>query len=144
MSTTQLPHLISAPVVSVIVNHFNPAKSSKSAAMLNFALEALAANTLNSLGLIIVDRSGDRGPDLAEKSRLRNWRNLECTHKGAVANIYNQGMEAATGEYRVRMASDIFVPSGWDQCLISAMQKTRAWMAAPYLTNSDYASKTYP
>jgi GT2 family glycosyltransferase len=130
-------------LTSVIVNYYNPSRSPKSTAMLHFALEALAANTSSTLELILVDGSGATNVDLAEKCKLRNWRYLECPHKGVFAKIYNQGMQAAAGEYRVWMASDIFVPAGWDRVLISELRRTGAWMAAPYLTNSDYASQTY-
>lgn len=132
------------PLVSVIVNYFNPKDNPRISATLNLALESLAAYTEYPLELIIVDGSGRKSPELALKSQERGWIYLECTAKGSTsfARTYNQGMEAATGDYRVWMASDIFVNVNWEKNLIAELERTKAWMAAPLLTSSDYLAQT--
>jgi glycosyltransferase involved in cell wall biosynthesis len=138
-----LPNSPTPPLVSVIINFFNPDDLPRLNAMVTFSLECMAAYTEYPLQLILVDGSGKRTPTVADRCAQRGWTYLECPHKGAFARIYNQGMEAATGDYRVWMASDIFVTTGWEKRLISEMQRTGAWMAAPYLTNSDYPAQVY-
>jgi len=130
------------PLVSVVINFFNPNDVPRLNAMVLFALECLAAYTEYPLELILVDGSGKRTVAVADRCAERGWIYLECPDKGAFARIYNQGMQAAKGEYCVWMASDLFVTAGWEKKLIGEMRRTGAWMAAPYLTNSDYPSQT--
>jgi GT2 family glycosyltransferase len=131
------------PRVSVVINFYNPNDVPRVTAMVLFCLESVAAYTVYPLELILVDGSGKITDAVAETCSKRGWIYLQCPHKGAFARIYNQGMEAATGDYRVWMASDIFVTSGWEQKLIAEMQRTGAMMAAPYLTNSDYPGQVF-
>lgn len=137
---------MSDPVVSVVVNYFNPQDNPRVAAMVLFALECLAAFTESPHELILVDGSGKVSPAISDHCGERGWNYQTCPDKGAFALIYNQGMRAARGRFGVWMASDIFVCTGWDKKLIAELERTGAWMAAPYLTNSDYLSQTrnYP
>jgi len=133
-----MPTLQSPPTLSVIINFYNPNDVSRITTMVLLAMECIVAYTTSPLELILVDGSGKKTEAVAEECQKRGWIYLECPQKGAFSRIYNQGMEAATGDYRVWMASDLFVTSGWDLKLIAEMQRTGAMMATPYLTNSDY------
>jgi GT2 family glycosyltransferase len=129
------------PLVSVIVNYFNPNEHSQLEAMIIFTLECLNTCTSYPLELIIADGSGKRSELLANKSQQRGWIYLESSFRETFAQTYNRGMVVATGDYRVWMASDIFVTKGWEKHLIKELERTGAWMAAPYLTYSDYVSQ---
>lgn len=130
-----------ASLVSVVVNFYNPNDVPRINAMVTLAMECLAVYTQYPLDLILVDGSGKPTPVIADRCAQRGWTYLQCPHKGAFAKIYNQGMEAAKGDWRVWMASDIFVTTGWEQRLIAEMRRTGAWMAAPFLTHSDYPAQ---
>lgn len=128
----------SQPLVSVIVNYFNPTENTCISAMLDFVLESLSAHTQYPLELIVSDGSGIKSSILAEKCDKRGWKYLSTTEKSGFAQSYNLGMKVATGDYLVWMASDILVCRDWEVRLISELERTKAWMAAPYLSNSDY------
>lgn len=130
------------PLVSVIVNYFNPDEHSQLEAMIIFTLECLSNYTSYPLELILADGSGKRSELLVNKCQEREWMYLESSCKETFAQTYNRGMVAATGDYRVWMASDIFVTKGWEKTLIRELERTGAWMAAPYLTSSDYIPQT--
>lgn len=132
-----------APLVSIIVNYFNPGGNERVSAMLNFVLESVGANTEHPLELIVADGSGKKFTDIAAKCEERGWKYIYSRQKEGFAETYNKGMQAATGDYRVWMASDIIVSRGWEKRLISELERTGAWMAAPYLTSSDYQGQVY-
>lgn len=137
---------MSSPVISIVINYFNPQDNPRVRSMVLFGMECLTAFTESPFEIILVDGSGVPSPAVFDRCRERGWSYLTCSDRGAFARIYNQGMQAARGQYGVWMASDIFVCSGWDKKLIAETERTRAWMAAPYLTNSDYMAQTrnYP
>lgn len=132
----------SLPLISVIVNYFNPQKHSQLEAMIIFTLECLSNYTSYPLELILADGSGRRSELLVNKCQEREWIYLESSVEETFAQTYNRGMVKATGDYRVWMASDIFVTKGWEKILIQELERTGAWMAAPYLTSSDYIPQT--
>lgn len=130
-------------IVSIIINYFNPNESLLLSTMLDFVLESISSHTQYKFELIVSDGSGKKSLKLFEKCSGRGWKYLFTEEKVGFAYAYNRGMEAATGDYRVWMASDIIVSKGWESKLISEMIRTSSWMAAPYLTNSDYAGQVY-
>jgi hypothetical protein len=130
------------PLVSVIINYYNPQNNPRVTAMVLFAMECIAAYTESPFELILVDGSGLESTTVANTCKERGWNYQTCPDKGVFAHIYNQGMQTARGEYGVWMASDIFVCAGWDKKPIGEMNRTGAWMAAPCLTNSDYLAQT--
>lgn len=136
------PNVVTEKQLSVIINYFNPSANTRVAAMLRYACECYAANSSLLGELIVVDGSGITDPDLRSLCESRDWIYTACPSKGAFAKIYNQGMRLAKFPYRAWSASDIFVCEGWDHKLISELNRTGAWMAAPYLTNSDYIAQT--
>jgi glycosyltransferase involved in cell wall biosynthesis len=127
-----------APKLSIIINYYNPDRDPRIEAMVRFCLECYAAHTESEHEIILVDGSGHGASDLESICAVRGWRCLVCPDKGAFSRIYNQGMNAARGDLRAWSASDIFVRPGWDGRIISEIERTGAWMAAPYLTDSDY------
>lgn len=133
--------MVKEPKISIIANYFNPVANHRIRSMIRYSLECYTSYTICLHEIILVDGSGSMDDDLCEYCTSRGIRYLLCPDKGAFAKIYNLGMAAATGDYRVWSASDIFVCQGWDERLIGEMQRTGAWMAAPYLTNSDYISQ---
>ena len=72
-----------------------------------------------------------------------DWIYLDSSEEISFSETYNKGMRIANGDYRVWMASDIFVSPGWDKRLIEEIERTDSWMAAPYLTSSDYPGQVY-
>jgi GT2 family glycosyltransferase len=130
-----------APQLSIIVNYFNPDRNPRVEAMVRFCLECYASHTKVPHEIILVDGSGHDESSLETVCKTRGWHCLICPDRGAFARIYNLGMREARGEYRAWSASDIFVCSGWDTRLLAEMERTHAWMAAPYLTNSDYVTQ---
>ena len=114
------------PLISIIINYFNPDDSPRIGAMIRYCLECYAAYTRHPYELLVVDGSGQPGPDLEQHCEARGWRYLVCEDKGAFARIYNLGMINARGDYRVWSASDIFVCQGWDDRLVAEMRRTGA------------------
>ncbi|UOG76003.1 glycosyltransferase [Hymenobacter tibetensis] len=92
--------------------------------------------------MIVADGSGKVSEVMAAKCRENQWIYLPSDVQESFAQTYNKGMVVATGDYRVWLANDIFVTRGWDTALIKEIQRTGAWMAAPYLTFSDYSPQT--
>lgn len=133
--------MIEKQFVSVIVNYFNPDANPRIEAMVRYCLECYDSYTKNDREIILVDGSGAASPGVQRFCESRGWLYRVCTAKGAFARIYNLGMTEARGDYRVWSASDIFVCQGWDERLIGELERTGAWMAAPYLTNSDYVAQ---
>lgn len=129
--------------ISVVINYYNPHQVSRIYSMLDFVLETLSANTAFPLEIILSDGSGLVSKRLVEKCAEKGWIYLHSLQKIGFAEAYNRGMEVATGDYRVWMASDILVVKGWEKKLIEELERTHAWMAAPYLTSSDYPGQTY-
>ena len=129
--------------LSVVVNYYNPNKVMRVSSMLYFVLESLSEATKLDIEIIVSDGSGFISNDLKKKCNERGWIYLHSDQKIGFADTYNRGMAVATGDYRVWMASDIIVVEGWEKKLISELNRTGAWMAAPYLTSSDYAGQIY-
>lgn len=128
-------------LISIVINYFNPDRNTRIAAMVRYCLECYDTYSRHSTQIILADGSGSPDTELEALCVRRGWTYLQASGRGAFARIYNEGMAAATGDFRVWSASDIFVCHGWDVRLVDEMQRTRAWMAAPYLTNSDYTAQ---
>ncbi len=126
--------------VSVVVNYYNPKNNPRIVAMTVFALECLYAYTTSFLQVIIVNCSGDDNVAIDSLCQAKGWTVLKA-QGASFAQGYNRGMLMVDGDYRVWMANDIFVSDGWDIKLIDELRRTHAWMAAPYLTSSDYVSQ---
>jgi GT2 family glycosyltransferase len=128
-------------LISIVINYFNPDGNSRIRSMIQYCLESYEHGTAYRKELLLVDGSGQVDASLQSLCSDRGWRYLVCPDKGMFARIYNAGARAATGDFIVWSASDIFVCPGWDARLIGEMERTGAWMAAPYLTNSDYTAQ---
>jgi GT2 family glycosyltransferase len=125
-------------LISVAVSYFNPTASDRLRAMVTFALECLTAYTRSPVELLVMDGSGKVDEALSRTCETRGWPYHPSTEVESFGRTYNRGAELARGDHVVLMASDIFVCQDWDQKLLSEMARTGAWMAAPFLSISDY------
>ncbi len=127
--------------LSVVVNYFNPSLNRRLFAMLCFCLRCVADHTKSQLEVILADGTGCPSPEL--ESLCNDVRAIYAPSEvvESFAQTYNRGLRLATGEYIALMASDIFVPLGWDLPLLNELLRTNAWMVAPYLSFSDYPSQ---
>jgi GT2 family glycosyltransferase len=132
---------IDSPQVSVVVNSFNPRGDSRLRSMTEFALRCYRASTPTDHELILVDGSATRDARLAEICDELGYRYLHQGRRLAFAEGYNAGMAESRAPWVVLAASDIFVVPGWLEKLLAEANRTGAWMAAPYLSFSDYPSQ---
>lgn len=129
-------------LISVIINYFNPYGHPHLESMTLFAMESVSTCTSHRLELIVADGSGKVSEVISARCRNNNWLYLPSETTESFAQTYNKGMVAASGDYRVWLANDIFVTRGWDEALLREMRRTGAWMAMPYLSFSDYSAQT--
>ncbi|MBL7043932.1 MAG: glycosyltransferase [Pirellulaceae bacterium] len=128
-------------LLSIIINYFNPNEHPRIEATLLLALESISSYTHHSYEVIISDASTNVSARLHEICLRKHWTYLHMP-QASFPEGFNKGASKATGEYLVLMASDIFVCADWDKTLLCELKRTEAWMAAPYLTASDYRAQT--
>ena len=128
-------------LISIVINYFNPKEHPRIEATLLLAMESVSSYTHNSHEVIISDASTNESIKIKELCLKKKWIYLHMPG-ASFPEGFNKGASKATGEYLVLMASDIFVCEGWDKVLLSELKRTCAWMAAPYLTASDYRTQT--
>lgn len=131
------------PKLSIVVNYFNPREDVRLLLMAKFALQSIKSFTNNSYELLLVDGTGKSSNDLEMLCNEEGWRYLPSIESEEYAVAFNRGLKLAQGEYCVVVASDIFVSEAWDSLLISEMERTNAWMIAPYLSFADSPSQVW-
>ena len=128
--------------LSIVINYFNPSRLRRIEAMTELALEHLSSFTQLRHEIIVADGSGVSGEWLRDLCAHRGWIYAPSEARESFARSYNRGASLAKGDYIVWMANDILVQSDWDTLLIRELERTSAWMAAPYLSYSDYWVQT--
>lgn len=130
-----------APRASIIVNSFNPGNSGRIRAMTELAIRCYKDYTRIPHELILVDGADGEDQALRTICDQLGYRYLHLGRRLTFAQGYNAGLRASIAPWRVIAASDIFVVSGWLEALLSAAERTGAWMVSPYLSQSDYPAQ---
>jgi GT2 family glycosyltransferase len=131
------------PKLSIIVNYFNPREDIRILRMTIFALQSIKSFTKNSFELLLVDGTGLICCDLERFCSDEGWKYLPTVECEEYAVTFNRGLKLAQGAYCVLIASDIFVSEEWDSRLLAEMERTNAWMVAPYLSFADSPSQVW-
>jgi GT2 family glycosyltransferase len=126
------------PLVSIVVNSFNPKGDARIRSMTEFALRCYRSHTAVAHELVLVDGHAEPDPALAAVCAQLGYRYLNHGRKLAFAEGYNAGAKESRAPWVVLAANDIFVVQGWLEALLAAAEETGAWMTSPYLTCSDY------
>lgn len=129
--------------LSIILNYFNPREDIRILRMTEFALQSIKSFTKNTYELLLVDGSGKNCSDLEKLCRFEEWKYLPSVEREEYAVTFNRGFKLSKGTYCVLIASDIFVSEEWDSRLLAEMERTGAWMVAPYLSFSDSPSQAW-
>lgn len=130
-----------SPLVSIVVNSFNPKGDARIRSMTEFTLRCYKAHTEPAHELTLVDGHSEPDPKLAAACAELGYRYLNEGRRLSFAEGYNTGMRASGAPWVVLAASDIFVVKGWLEALLAAAESTGAWMTSPYLTCSDYPTQ---
>lgn len=128
-------------LISIIINYFNPSENSRIEATVSLALESIAAFTQNPFEIILADASTNISTNLMNNCSANKWHYLHLPG-ASFAEGYNLSFPKTSGNYLVLMASDIFVCNEWDVKMLAELHRTKACIAAPYLTASDYKPQT--
>jgi GT2 family glycosyltransferase len=126
---------------SIIVNSYNPKGDARVRAMTEFALRCYSAFTGPAHELILVDGHTEPDTRLEAICNEFGYRYIQFGRRLSFAEGYNAGLRAARAPSCVLAASDVFVVEGWLEALLTAAERTGAWMVAPYLSESDYPAQ---
>jgi GT2 family glycosyltransferase len=129
--------------LGIILIYFNPREDIRILRMTEFALHSIKKYTKNNFELFLVDGSGKNCSDLESLCRYEGWKYLPSVEQEEYAVTFNRGLKLSQCIYCVLIASDIFVTEEWDSRLIAEMERTDAWMVAPYLSFSDSPSQVW-
>jgi GT2 family glycosyltransferase len=125
------------PLISAVINYYNPKAISRIEATVTLCLEALKEFSANPVEVICSDGSGVESPTIKTVcQRLGLVYTLSPVPQNYAA-IYNHGMRLARGQYICVLENDVFVHKDWDAKMLAEMKRTGASLAVPYLTSCD-------
>jgi GT2 family glycosyltransferase len=125
------------PLISAVINYYNPRAFSRIEATVTLCLEALKEFTANPLEVICSDGSGLESPAIrAVCDRLGLTYTLSPVPQNYAA-IYNHGLRMAVGQFIVVLENDVFVHKDWDQKMLGEMKRTGASLAVPFISSCD-------
>ncbi|MHB0875278.1 MAG: glycosyltransferase family 2 protein [Anaerolineae bacterium] len=125
----------------MVVNYFNPMGNSRLEATVCLCLECLLEYTEPPYEIILVDSSGREAKKVSSLCLEHGIARVDCPADTGFAAAYNRGLRLSSGAYLATLASDIFVSSGWNRTMLSELRRTGAWIAIPYLSESDQLSQ---
>jgi len=127
----------SRPKISLVVNYYNPKAVARVDTITTLCLETLKDYTQSTLEVILSNGGGVDSPVIMNLCQRLGFRYTVSPIPQNFEAIYNHGLELATGELVGILENDIFMSEGWDQAMISEMQRTGAHLALPYLSSCD-------
>lgn len=127
----------STPLVSAVINYYNPKAFSRIEATVTLCLEALKEFSANPIEVICSDGSGVESKNIsAACQRLGLIYTLSPIPQNYAA-IYNHGLRMARGQYIAVVENDVFVHKDWDQKIIAEMKRTGISLAVPIISSCD-------
>jgi glycosyltransferase involved in cell wall biosynthesis len=125
------------PLISAVINYYNPRAFSRIEATVTLCLEALKEFSFNPIEVICSDGSGVESANVkAACERLGLTYTLSPIPQNYAA-IYNHGLRLAKGQFIAVVENDVFVHKDWDQKIIGEMKRTGASLAVPYISSCD-------
>ena len=128
--------------ISVVIPLYNKSELTKS------CLESLIENSKIPLEIILVDNaSSDDTQKVVEILRPvmegLKWKVTLLSNDQNVGfgRAMNQGARVATSEYLALINNDIWVMPGWDEKLITEIERLSADMVSPYYYEKEFVSK---
>jgi GT2 family glycosyltransferase len=135
MSTDPLP---APPLISAVINYYNPKAFSRIEATVTLCMEALKEFTVNPIEVICSDGSGVESKNIkAVCERLGLIYTLSPIPQNYAA-IYNHGLRMARGQYIAVVENDVFVHQQWDQKMLAEMKRTGASLSVPFISSCDF------
>lgn len=125
------------PLISAVINYYNPKAFSRIEATVTLCMEALKEFSFYPIEIICSDGGGVESQNIkAVCERLGCIYTVSPIAQNYAA-IYNHGMRMATGEYIAVVENDVFIHQHWDKRMLDEMKRTGACLSVPFITSCD-------
>jgi GT2 family glycosyltransferase len=126
------------PLISAVINYYNPKAFSRIEATVTLCLEALREFTFNPIEIICTDGGGVESRNIrAVCERLGCIYTLSPIPQNYAA-IYNHGLRMAKGDYIAVLENDVFIHMDWDKKMLAEMNRTGAALSVPFISSCDF------
>jgi glycosyltransferase involved in cell wall biosynthesis len=126
-----------APLVSAVINYYNPKAFSRIEATVTLCLEALKEFSFNPIEVICSDGSGVESKNIKAVCERLGLTYTVSPIPQNYAAIYNHGLRMSRGQFIAVVENDVFVHQNWDQKMIGEMKRTGASLAVPFISSCD-------